>query len=397
MALQIGIGISEQNQSAHAAGAEAAKQALEKAGVEKADFAVVLASSLYNQEDLIKGVRDALSNAPLVGCTTAGTITDYGLHEQSVAVLVLTSDTLAFHPVKVTGLSDSMRAAGTAFAEEIERTADGKAKVAFVFSDALAGNGTELVRGILGKLGANFPLMGGAAADDMNFKKTSQYFNDEVLTNAAVGFGISGNVVYAVGADHGWQPIGNPRTVTKAVGTTVYELDGKPAFSIYEDYFGERAGDFKKTLSLASVSYPLGMQVEGSDKFMIRVPLSIQDDGSIVCGAEVLEGSAISLMIGTVSSALWAAQTTTEKLSGDTKEAHPRIAFVSDCVARKILFGERRDEEFKAIKKLMGDEGHIFGFYSYGQIAPLGGVDMNVNTCDPGFYEQSISLAIIGE
>ncbi|MBI4086909.1 FIST C-terminal domain-containing protein [Candidatus Kaiserbacteria bacterium] len=397
MALKIGIGLSTQNQNAYAAGTEAAKQALEKAGLEKADFAVLMASSLYSQEDLLKGVREALGGTPLIGCTTAGTITDYGLHEQSVAVLVLQSDKLSFHPIKVEGLSENIRAGGEKFADAVKNAPGGNAKVAFIFSDALAGNGTELVRGVLGTLGANFPLMGGAAADDMNFKKTSQYYNDEVLGNAAVGFAISGDVIYAVGADHGWQPVGNPRTVTKAKGTTLYELDGKPAFAIYEDYFGDRAGDFKKTLSLAAVSYPLGMKVADMDAYMIRVPLAVQDDGSIVCGAEVIEGSSISLMIGTIESALSAAEATTERLSVETKEAQPRVAFVSDCVARKILFGERREEEFQAVKNMMGEAGHIFGFYSYGQIAPLGVKDTSVNTCDPGFYEQSISLAIIGE
>lgn len=395
MALKIGIGLSVQNQNAYAAGAEAAKQALEKAGVEKADFAVLMASSLYAQEDLLRGVKEALGNTPFIGCTTAGTITDYGLHEQSAAVLALSSDTLTFHPIKVEGISENMRAAGEKFAAEVRGAGD--AKVAFIFSDALAGNGTELVRGVLGTLGASFPLMGGAAADDMNFKKTIQYYNGEAFTNAAVGFAIAGTVVYAVGADHGWQPVGNPRTVTKAKGTTLYELDGKPAFSIYADYFGERAGDFKKTLSLAAVSYPLGMKIEDTGTYMIRVPLSVQEDGSIVCGAEVIEGSTVSLMIGTIESALGAAEHTTERLSSETKEASPRVAFVSDCVARKILFGERREEEFQAIKRMMGEAGHIFGFYSYGQIAPLGVKDQNVNTCDPGFYEQSISLAVIGE
>lgn len=397
MALHIGIGTSIQNQNSRAAGKEAATAALGRLGQKNVSCTIVLASSLYNQDEMLQGVQEVFGDAPLVGCTTAGTITDYGLEEQSVAILALQSDTMFFHPLKVEGISKDMRAAGERFADEITRASGGKAKLAFIFSDALSGNGTELVRGVFSKLGSDFPLMGGAAADDMNFKKTYQYFNDTALTDAAVGFAISGNVIYAVGADHGWQPIGNPKTVTKASGTTLHELDGKPAFSIYEEYFGARAGDFKKTLSLAAVSYPLGMQVAGSDAYMIRVPLSVQDDGSIVCGAEVIEGSQISLMIGTISSALEATETTTQKLADKTKEARPRVVFVSDCVARKILFGERGAEELKAIQNLLGEAAHIFGFYSYGQIAPLREAGTDVNTCDPGFYEQSISLAIFGE
>lgn len=73
------------------------------------------------------------------------------------------------------------------------------------------------------------------------------------------------------------------------------------------------------------------------------------------------------------------------------------MVFISDCIARKILFGERKAEEIKAMKNLLGEGAHLFGFYSYGQIAPLNEPGADVNTCDPGFYEQSISLAIFGE
>lgn len=399
MALQIGTGLSRQNTDAYAAGKDAAEEAMRNLGASapvSGRAAVVLSSSTFDQQKMLAGVREALAGTPVVGCSTAGVITNSGPHEQSVGVLLLQSDASQFYPIKIEHISSDMRKAGAAFGAAVA-AADKKAKMALIFSDALAGNGTELIRGVMGALGPSFPLVGGAAGDDMNFKKTFQYFNDEVLTDAAVGLAVSGAMKLAVGADHGWQSFGSSRTVTKAKGTTLYELDGKPAFSIYEEYFGERASDFKSALSLAAVSYPLGMQIEGISGIMIRVPLVVKEDGSIVCGAEVLEGSKISLMIGTVSSALWAAKDTSRKLSERVHDARPRVVFISDCVARKILYGERGNEEIQEIKKQAGDAAQLFGFYSYGQIAPLGEGEVNVNTCDPGFYEQSISLAVFGE
>jgi hypothetical protein len=184
--------------------------------------------------------------------------------------------------------------------------------------------------------------------------------------------------------------------VTKAEGTKLIELDNKPAFEIYQDHFGERAGEFKKALSLSAVTYPLGMKAEGSDETMVRVPLAVGDDGSIVCGAEVIEGSEMSIMIGTLSSAMAAAKTMVQTLVDSVPDAKPRVVFVSDCVARKILFGEHGPEEIALLKSIGGPESVIFGFYSYGQIASLKKPSTNINTCDPGFYEQSISLAVFG-
>ena len=269
-------------------------------------------------------------------------------------------------------------------------------KLAFVFSDALAGHGTEMVRGILEVMGGTFPIAGGAAGDDMAFKETNQYFDGEVLRDAVVGFGIAGDIKVAVGADHGWQPLGEAHVVTSAEGTKLIALDGKPAFTIYQDYFGERAGDFKQALSLQAVTYPLGMKAKGSDTVMIRVPLAVNEDGSITCGAEVVEGSEIYLMIGTLVSAMDAARLTAERLVGRVVDAKPRVVFVSDCVARKILFGERANEEITLLKSIGGPKAVIFGLYTYGQIATLDPAPTDINTCDPGFYEQSISITVFG-
>lgn len=393
--MYVGIGVSKNYQDSFSAGKEAVNAAIKKTGQDKADALIILASPVFDHEAMLAGIR-SVSAASLIGCTTAGAITDDGPMEQVLAVLALASNIVAFHPMKVEHISRDIRAAGREFAKGIFSESE-KPKFTFLFSDALAGNGTELVRGVLEVLGSSFPLVGGAAGDDMNFKKTYQYYNEHVLTDAAVGLAVSGKVRYAIGADHGWQPIGNGRIVTKAKGTRLYELEGKPAFSIYHDYFGERASDFKQALSLAAVSYPLGMGTKEDEHFMIRVPLSINDDGSITCGAEVIEGSRIHLMIGTQSSALWAAKDMVRHLVEQIPGIKPRLVFLSDCVARKILYGERGQEEINAIKEAAGSDAHVFGFYSYGQFAPLAVTPVDVNTCDPGFYEQSISIAIFGE
>lgn len=396
MALFAGTGVSRQTQDPESAGREAARAALQNAGIESADVCIVISSIAFDQHLLAKGLVDVLGSTPFVGCTGAGAITGGGVHEGAVAVLALKSEEAKFIPVKATGIKADMHGAGKRFAAELQRVGGGDVKIALIFSDALSGNGTELVRGILETMGTRFPLGGGAAGDDLHFKKTFQFYNGEVLTDAVVGLGVGGNIETAVGADHGWQPIGIARIANKASGTKLIELDGKPAFSIYEDYFGERAADFRTALSLAAVSYPLGMKTKGRDELMIRAPLAIGDDGSITCGAEVVEGSEIYLMIGTLTGVLWSAQETARTIVGSFSGKGRKVMFVSDCVARKILLGTRGMEEINLLKTIAGPDCVIFGFYSYGQIAPLRTQIDDMRMCDPGFYEQSISLAVLG-
>lgn len=396
MAIHLGVGTSH-NLNSRMAGVEAAKDALLKAGRPKADCAIILSSSAFNPQEVLSGVREASGAAAVAGCSTSGEIISSGPQDRSVIVLVLASDDVRFHPVKAESISKDMQQAGRAFAEQVRQKSGGKAKLTFIFSDPLSGNGTELVRGIFDVLGNSFPLLGGAAGDDMKFKKTFQYFNDQVLTDAAVGIALEGDFQCRVGADHGWQPIGNPRTVTKAKGTVLYELDGKPAFDLYRQHFGARADDFKEALSIAAVTYPMGMKVKEDDKIMIRVPLGVGADGSIACGAEVLEKSQIYLMIGTVSSATWASKGVAEKIHDAARGANPKLIFLSNCVARKVLMGDHCRKEVQAIQDLLGRQAEVFGFYSYGQIAPFSEKKINVKFCDPGFYEQSCAIGLLGD
>ena len=397
MSFLIGIGIGEHIDHPRDAGAEAAKKAVEKiGGLEYAKFAVVFASSHYDQKELLEGINSVLVDIPTVGCTAAGVIVGNVVYEESVGVMVIGGEGIhVTAPIKIEHIGSDMRATGKAFGQKLKEGGMEDLRLALIFSDALSGNGTELVRGVFEIMGGQFALTGGAAGDDMDFKKTYQYWNNAVFTDTAVGIGIGGNINFATAANHGWRAIGIAHKATKTNGTTLIELDGKPAFSVYQDYFGDHANDIKKALSLTAVTYPLGMKTD-SDQIMIRVPLAVKDDGSIVCGAEVLEGSEIRLMIGTREDAISAAEETIRKVINKVS-GEKRVLFISDCVARKILFGTHKEEELTMLKNIVGENTKIFGFYSYGQIAPLDNPPRDVNTCDPGFYEQSISLASFGE
>ena len=80
-------------------------------------------------------------------------------------------------------------------------------------------------------------IAGATAADDLYYQKTFQFYNEEILTDSLTGLLISGPVKVGIGVRHGWVPVGRPRRVTRAAGHVVYQLDGRPAISIYEDYF----------------------------------------------------------------------------------------------------------------------------------------------------------------
>ena len=62
-----------------------------------------------------------------------------------------------------------------------------------------------------------------------------------------------------------------------------------------------------------------------------------------------------------------AAEHTTQK-GGDEAE---KLAILISCVGRKLILGQRIDEEVEIVQKVLGNSATMTGFYSYGEISPV--------------------------
>src|SRR3989344_2696428 len=289
----------------YAVGVNACQDAIDQLGDKNPDLLLVFSSVKYDQEKMLSGVRSVAPNALLVGSSTSGEITTQGpLKDRSVAVMAIKSPEIKYFVGVGEDIQANPRLAGKVVADNVKQQIKeqiGDVLKAFIMiPDVLVGNGADIVRGVLDSLGAHFPVVGGASGDDFAFKKTYQYINDKVYSGTVVGLGLTGNFKIGIGVKHGWIPVGEPMTVTKSSGAVVHEINGAPAVKIYENYFGAEEAKVLRTEPLAklAITYPLGMKVEGSDELLIRDPITVDENGSITCAAEIPEGSEIRLMVG---------------------------------------------------------------------------------------------------
>lgn len=392
----VGVSVGEE---AYTVGANACQDALDQLKTGSADLFIVFASSKYDQEKMLAGARSVTKDALVVGCSTAGEITTDGpVKKNSVAVMAIKSDTIKFYAGVGEDIAKNPRDAGKRAAEEVKNKAGAPLAAFMMFPDVLVGNGADIVRGTLDSLGEHFPVVGGAAGDDFAFVKTYQYLNDKVYSGSVVGLGMVGNFKIGIGVKHGWIPIGLPKKVTKSAGSVLHELDGKPAISIYDDYFGETARELRtETLAKLAITYPLGMKTAGSDEMLIRDPITVDEKGSITCAAEIPEGSEIQLMIGSREEAVKVAKIAAEKAVEQLDGAVPKAVIIFNCIARNKLFGERSGDEISAIQEAVGKTTPLLGFYTYGEQAPLGGEVRNINKCNPAFHNETVVIAVLGE
>ena len=380
---------------ANKAGAEAAKMAIAQIG-EKPNLIIVFSTVAYDQEKMLEGVKSVSKEIPLIGCSDSGEITTEGPVSKHVAVMAMSSDTVKFTIGLGKGVSSDSHQAGAMVAEDVKKKAKETLSLFVMLPDGLTGNGAAIVRGVQEVLGENFPIMGGSAGDDFAFKKTYQYYQDQILTDAVVGLGFSGKFSFGVGVRHGWEPIGLPMKVTKSEGAVLKELDNKPALKIYEDFFGRKAEELiKEPIAKMAYTYPLGMSVTGSDELLIRDVVIANEKGEITCAAEIPQGSEIRLMLSDPEKAIQAAKEAAEGALSQLKGAKPKAIFVFDCMARHKLLGPRIGEEIAAIQNVLGKDVPLIGFYTYGEQAPLGGV--LGPECFSVFHNGTMALLVLGD
>src|SRR3712207_1826179 len=168
MVTRAGVGMSRHH-NPNVAGREAAEQALKEAGVAKPDFVFMFASIGYDQQSLLRAVREATGGAPLTGCSAEGTINGDDADESgfSVVVTAISSDELQWTNGIEKGLSADSRAVGQRVAQDLLPHLSTETIGLFVFPDGRIDNLNNFFAGLEGNLPSDrfFPLWGGGAGN----------------------------------------------------------------------------------------------------------------------------------------------------------------------------------------------------------------------------------------
>jgi len=335
-------------------------------------------------QERIQELWDAYPLAKFLGCSSAGEIVGTTVLDDhlSVAVARLEHTRLAASVQKAAGDS---RHAGM----ELARTLAGPDLVGvMVLSDGLSVNGSELVRGLNDGLPESVVVTGGLAGDGDRFETTWVVSRSQVAAGqiAAVGF-YGDRLQLGHGSRGGWDIFGPERLVTRAEGNVLYELDGQPALELYKRYLGERASGLPATALL----FPIGVRQEGdTDKVLVRTVLGIDEARqSMTFAGDIPPNSLVRLMRSTfdrlVHGASSAARLACAKASGD-----PVLAVGITCVGRRLVLGERTEEELEAVVDTLPAGSALVGFYSYGEISPYA-----FGSCD--LHNQTMTLTTISE
>ncbi|MCE9603118.1 MAG: FIST C-terminal domain-containing protein [Gemmatimonadetes bacterium] len=333
-------------------------------------------------------LRAAFPRSVIAGCSTAGEIAGATVHDGTVSLAVAEFDRT---PLRLAHTPVADAADSSAAGERLAGMLQGDdLRAVFILSHGVNVNGTELVHSLAGNLAASVQISGGLAGDDAKFENTWVIVDGVPKSGVIAAVGFYGEAItVGVGVDGGWNDFGPDRLITKSEGHVLLELDGKPALDLYRQYLGE----FAKDLPGSGLLFPLSIRRPG-DKApaLVRTLLGIDEARrAMTFGGDMPEGATARLMRTTneqlVNSAVVAIGRATRRLPAD----HPALVVSVSCVGRRLLLGERTDEEVETIYEGSPAGSAHVGFYSNGEIAS--GVDGS----PAELHNQTITVTTFGE
>jgi len=347
------------------------------------------APELNEIEQPLRELVAAFPRSSVIGCSTAGEIFGTTLADSSLSVAVAEFE----HGTRVATASASVSSQAESFAagESIARQLnDPSLRGVLLFSDGLHVNGTELVRGLNSVLPSDVVVTGGLAGDGSRFKRTWVMHAGAPRSNVVCAAGLYGeHVTIGHGSKGGWDNFGPERLVTRSEGNVLVELDGRPALELYKEYLGELAGGLPAT----GLLFPLALRANATDeKSLVRTILAVDEERqSMTFAGDVPEGALARLMranfdrlIDGASEAASLASDFHDGASADT------LAIAISCVGRRLVLGERAEEEIEATLDVLPAGTRQIGFYSYGEISPYAH-----GACD--LHNQTMTLTTIRE
>lgn len=335
----------------------------------------------------IQELMRAYPQSHLIGCSSSGEIFDTAVQDESLSVSVARFEhtRLASAMTACTSAQQSF-AAGKALAEQLRRP---DLRGVLVLSDGLQVNGSELVKGINSVLPDSVVVTGGLAGDGDRFGSTWILKDGTPQSGYITAVGLYGNQVHiGHGSKGGWDAFGPERRVTRSEGNRLYELDDKPALELYKKYLGEQASG----LPASGLLFPLALRANASDaKSIVRTILAIDEEKqAMIFAGDIPQGYLAQLMKANFDRLIGGASEAASLAKSEAQNGSPTLSIAISCVGRRLVLGERTDEELEATLEVLPKGTRQIGFYSYGEISPYAS-----GHCD--LHNQTMTLTTISE
>jgi hypothetical protein len=324
------------------------------------ELVILFVSPQTDLEQFASNIEGRFGTATVVGCTTAGELTESGYTESEIVAVGLPKTHFAARTVFVDDLAEIN--AEARITEMIHnrkalaaRHPSWTSEFAFLMVDGLSTREDTLAANLSLGLGP-VPLFGGSAGDGEDFGQTFILHQSAFHSNAAVLIQLRSNCPVQVFKTDNLLPTEKRMVVTGADPTTrrVYEINAEPAAREYARILGK---DPEQLSTFTFAAHPVVVRI--GEQTHVRAIQRVAKNGDLQFFSAIDEGVVLTLaepedMVAHLDRELSA-------LNGPQK---PAVILGCDCVLRRVEATQ---------KQITGDisdiltKHNVVGFSTYGE------------------------------
>lgn len=366
---------------------ECLDNALSKISAADCSLLIVHSSIGHDFDQLLSEAKRTLPNAEIVGCTGSGVLESEGPKEamRACAVMACTGGESDFAVSRQAPFPpEKSFEVGAAVAADLQKKNSDVHCVLF-YPSGLNILPAEALKGIESVLGPDVTVFGGLSFDNMKFVTSYQFYGTEVIEKGACAVGIADPSLEAVtAANHSFQALEPPFTVTKSTPALIQELDGKPTWEAVTERVGMPAdtpfSQFVTVFTGFGRKLPEEYREEyGSDFISFTGIPMVTEEGAVISSTPMQEGEKIWLLKREEKAIFDGAghlnKVLLQKLNGKELKA----VFQADCALRGKITLDRiaKDEYFSMVHSNLtgGKDVPWLGLYGAGEYAQINGTN----------------------
>ncbi|EGD58212.1 hypothetical protein Y88_0264 [Novosphingobium nitrogenifigens DSM 19370] len=325
---------------------------------------LIFCSHRFAKQPFARSLQNIVGQVPLVGCTSAGELSDRGYDEDSVVFIGFPADSfrMAIHCFDDLDRFDpavggqAIRVLASQMTRESLIVEGFVNQAALFLVDGLSHREELLAMTVQDALGKTL-LVGGSSGDGMRFRETAVMVGGRFLHDAAVVVMLASRRPLRAFSAHHYLPGGDKMVVTAAdpKERVVYEINARPAAEEYRRVAGGGPGPLDSAFFAA---HPPMVRAGGNH--YVRAIQSVNGDGSLTfyCAIDV----GVVLTVGEPVDRLSQLEAMFDEIETEVGEIDHVIGF--DCVLNRIDAESRQMSG--AVSQLYSRRG-VVGFNTYGE------------------------------
>ncbi|MCR4793201.1 MAG: FIST C-terminal domain-containing protein [Lachnospiraceae bacterium] len=353
-----------------------------KAGIDPSLFmkntcGIVFCGFEPDMDELIKGLREAF-DFPFFGCTGIGVLSTGGYSQSSISLLVLTADDVEFSigmTGDIGGQEDIPEFARTY--HECREKLSMDDRLIFTYVPWINVTFDDIVS-LLDEESHQVPVYGGVASDGWTFDSTYVFTDKGASQSRGVMMVLAGNVNPIFTIEHSTTLTTNlHKVVTKAEGTVVYELDGKPVTNFIRE-MGLITDKSSVILDFLGTPFLATQKTKDGDEIDTLRCLGVIDHEKQSCGyiGKIEEGSELNMVLISKEDIELSVRQAFDKILDSISHSDGyeySSIFCSSCAARYCLLVADKNAEGRAYEGRLPGNVNVQGVYIYGEFCPAHG------------------------